>query len=223
MGVGLIAIFTTVVVAHFIALVSPGPDFLLVVKSAVRNRKSVAVGVALGIASANGIHIGLCILGVGAILSASLVAMTVFKLIGGAFLIYVAWQALRSKKSDYAFIAKGSEELAVVAQSTFLKEFFTGFISGISNPKNILFYLSLFSVVLTSDIGIGLKLGLGLWMTLLVFLWNAFIIYILSQEKVKSVFARFAFYVDKLAGTVLGLIGVKLLASALGADKRVGA
>lgn len=39
----------------------------------------------------------------------------------------------------------------------------------------------------------------------------------------KSVFARFAFYVDKLAGTVLGLIGVKLLASALGADKRVGA
>lgn len=78
-------------------------------------------------------------------------------------------------------------------------------------------------MVLTSDIGIGLKLGLGLWMTLLVFLWNAFIICILSQEKVKSVFARFAFYVDKLAGTVLGLIGVRLVTSALWGEKRLGA
>lgn len=223
MGVGLIAIFTTVIVAHFIALISPGPDFLLVVKSAVRNRKSTALGVALGIASANGIHIGLCILGVGAILSTSLVVMTAFKIIGGAFLIYVAWQALRSRKSDYAFIAGGQERTSSVTQSTLVKEFLTGFLSGISNPKNILFYLSLFSVVLTSDVGMGLKIGLGIWMTLLVFLWNAFIIFILSQEKVKSVFARCAYYVDKLAGTVLGLIGVQLMTSALWGEKRLGA
>ena len=52
MDINTTTIFITVALAHFVALLSPGPDFLLVVKSAVRNKKQVAIGVALGIASA---------------------------------------------------------------------------------------------------------------------------------------------------------------------------
>ena len=44
----------TVIVAHLLALISPGPDFLLVVRSAIRNTRRKALGVALGIAFANG-------------------------------------------------------------------------------------------------------------------------------------------------------------------------
>ena len=58
-------VITTVVLAHFLALVSPGPDFLLVVRSALRNTRQRALGVACGIALANAIYIGLCIIGVG--------------------------------------------------------------------------------------------------------------------------------------------------------------
>ena len=50
MDINTTTIFITVALAHFVALLSPGPDFLLVVKSAVRNKKQVAIGVALGIA-----------------------------------------------------------------------------------------------------------------------------------------------------------------------------
>lgn len=59
MTLEIFAIITTVVVAHFLALISPGPDFLLIVKSAVRNKKTQAIGVAFGIASANAIYISL--------------------------------------------------------------------------------------------------------------------------------------------------------------------
>ncbi|TXX97145.1 lysine transporter LysE, partial [Vibrio mimicus] len=38
MDVGLTSIFVTVAIAHFLALLSPGPDFVLVVKSAIRNK-----------------------------------------------------------------------------------------------------------------------------------------------------------------------------------------
>ena len=48
----------TVIVAHLLALISPGPDFLLVVRSAIRNTRRKALGVALGIAFANGFYIG---------------------------------------------------------------------------------------------------------------------------------------------------------------------
>jgi threonine/homoserine/homoserine lactone efflux protein len=219
MTVGIFAIITTVVVAHFLALVSPGPDFLLIVKSAVRNTKGQALGVAVGIALANGIYITLCIVGVGSLLATSLVVMTVLKILGGLFLLYVAYHALRSKKADYAFVSAETTD-PTVGQKSFGREFATGFLSGISNPKNIIFYLSLFSVVLTNDVGLGFKVGLGVWMTTVVFLWDGFIIFVLSQKRVKRVFGRVAFYVDKVAGTILGLIGLKLVETAIFEDRK---
>lgn len=219
MTVAVAAVIATVVVAHFLALVSPGPDFLLIVKSAVRHTKGQALGVAVGIAAANGIYIGLCIVGVGSLLATSLVVMTVLKILGGAFLLYVAFQALRSKKADYGFVTAETDDPSAGRRS-FGRELVTGFLSGISNPKNILFYLGLFSVVLTNDVGLGFKIALGVWMTTVVFLWDAFIIYVLSQKRVKRVFGRVAFYVDKVAGTLLGLVGLKLVESALFEDQK---
>ncbi len=220
MTVSVFAIITTVVVAHFLALISPGPDFLLIVKSAVRNTKSKAIGVALGISLANGIYIFLCIIGIGSILAASLVVMTVLKIFGGLFLVYVAYHALRSKKTDYTFVSSEHGDSDKVNRKSFGREFTTGFISGISNPKNIIFYLSLFSVVLTNEVSLGFKIGLGVWMTSVVFLWDTFIIFVLSQKSVKRVFGRIAFYIDKIAGTILGLVGIKLVESAIFEDKK---
>lgn len=89
-----------------------------------------------------------------------------------------------------------------------------GLISGLSNPKNIIFYLSLFSVVLTPSVSVGLSIALGVWMVLLVFLWDTMIVLILSKPQIRTAFAKVAFYLDKIAGMVLGVLGYKLLRSA---------
>jgi threonine/homoserine/homoserine lactone efflux protein len=218
MELGVLGLVVTVVVAHLIALLSPGPDFILVVKSGIRNTSKNAIGVAFGIASANAIYIILCLIGVGAILASSIVVMTAIKVLGGLFLTYIAFTALKSKRKDYDFINQ-SIDRGSLNQSSFLTEFNTGFLSGILNPKNPIFYLSLFSLVLDNNVSIWLKVGLGTWMTCLVFLWDAFIILVLSQDKVKRVFSKIAFYVDKLAGTILGLVGLKLFQSAVVQEK----
>ncbi|WP_267903008.1 LysE family translocator [Nitrincola iocasae] len=96
MELNLISIFITVAVAHFLALLSPGPDFVLVVKSAFKGNRKNAVGVALGIATANAVYIGLCLIGVGAILSTSVSLMIALKFIGGLFLMYIAFNALKT-------------------------------------------------------------------------------------------------------------------------------
>jgi threonine/homoserine/homoserine lactone efflux protein len=208
-----VSIVATVVVAHLLALVSPGPDFLMVVRSSLRSRKADALGVAAGISLANGVYITLCIVGVGSLLAASLVLMTILKVAGGLFLLYVAFHALKSRKKDYQnLVAEGGTEPR--RRNSFFNEFLAGFVSGISNPKNVIFYLSLFSVVLTSDVGLVFKIGLGTWMTLAVFLWDAFVILILTRPRVRRVFSRVAFYLDKVAGTLLGFIGIKLIESA---------
>lgn len=212
----MLAIIITVILAHFLALISPGPDFLLVVRSAFRNTRRRALGVAAGIAFSNAVYIVLCILGVGAMIAHSLWLMMTLKALGGSFLIYVAYHALKAKRSDYQFIEQARFETADLVNSpSFFKEFFYGMMSGLSNPKNIIFYISLFSVVLKPSMDHGVVIALGVWMTLIVFVWDAMIIFFLSHQKVRAKFAKIAYYFDKVSGVLLGLVGVKLLYSAI--------
>jgi threonine/homoserine/homoserine lactone efflux protein len=215
MDVSLFAVFATVAIAHFLALLSPGPDFVLVVKSAIKNNGKNAIGVALGIASANAVYITLCLVGVGSILAASVSVMIALKIIGGLFLIYLAVQALRARKSSYNSLDVATSTNDNSVKTAFLKEFITGFMSGILNPKNLLFYLSLFTVVLTPEVGFAFKLFLGIWMTVIVFLWDLSVIFLLSTPKVRSKFTKMAYYIDKVTGVLLGLIGFTIVKSAL--------
>lgn len=213
MELNLISIFITVAVAHFLALLSPGPDFVLVVKSAFKGNRKNAVGVALGIATANAVYIGLCLIGVGAILSTSVSLMIALKFIGGLFLMYIAFNALKAPKNSYQNMTAISSNSTEFSLLSFSKEFVTGFLSGILNPKNLLFYLSLFTVALTPDISLQFKMILGTWMTAIVFLWDVTIIYFLSKNSVRKKFTKMAFYIDKITGFILGAIGFSIVNS----------
>lgn len=215
MGIGLTGVFITVAVAHFLALLSPGPDFVLVVKSAIKNKPQKAIGVAVGIALANAVYITLCLIGVGSILASSVSIMIALKILGGLFLLYLAFQALKAKKSSYDNLEDINLADSAKSNKSFSYELFTGFMSGILNPKNLLFYLSLFTVVLTNDVSFTFKVWLGLWMTLVVFMWDASIILLLSTQSVRNRFTKLAFYIDKVTGAILGLIGFTIVKSAL--------
>jgi threonine/homoserine/homoserine lactone efflux protein len=203
----------TVVAAHFLALLSPGPDFMLIVKSGMKNRRYDALGLALGIASANGVYISLCTAGLGSILTQSILLLRILKTSGGLFLLYMAIKALKTRKKDYPHLVE-TEGFSDIT-SRFSEEFSTGFLSGISNPKNLLFYFSLFAIVLTEGTGLLLRIGLGIWMTALVFLWDCLILLVLTQKHVQRVFVGVIFYVDKSAGAVIGFLGIKLILSAI--------
>jgi len=195
--------------AHFLALLSPGPDFMLLIKSGLKNEVRNALGLALGIASANGLYIGLCIIGIGEILSNSLLLLRFLQLAGGIFLLYIAVSALMAKKKSY-IVSLESGDLSGDPKN-YIAEFITGFISGITNPKNLIFYLSLFSMVLTGGVGTAMKIGLGIWMTFLVFFWDSMILLFLSKESIRNKFTKVAFYIDKIAGLVIAVFGVKLI------------
>lgn len=55
--------FLALALAHFVALLSPGPDFFLLVGYAARYRLRGSAGLCLGIAAGNGLYILLVIIG----------------------------------------------------------------------------------------------------------------------------------------------------------------
>ena len=208
-----IPLVLTVIVAHFLALLSPGPDFMLLVKSGVKNGFRNAIGLAIGIACANAVYILLCIIGLGELLLHSLILLRILKVLGGFFLLYIAVSALRAGKEEY----RNTFEVSISSgeKVQFSAEFLAGFFSGISNPKNLVFYLSLFSMVLTTGTGQGLKIGLGVWMVSLVFIWDSAILLVLSQNSVRRTFSGIVYYIDKTAGIIIGVLGAKLVFSAI--------
>jgi len=159
-------------------------------------------------------YIALCLIGVGAFLASSVYIMIGLKVAGGLFLIYLAVQALRAKKSDYASLS-AQVNIKEKQETTFFKEFIIGFMSGILNPKNILFYLSLFTVVLTKDVSFTFKVMLGVWMTSVVFIWDSAIVFLLSGDNARRRFTKLSYYIDKVTGAILGAVGFTIIKTAL--------
>src|SRR5438094_7329342 len=89
--------FLTIASLHLLAVMSPGPDFVLISKnSLVYSRKSgvySALGLALGIL----VHITYSLIGIAYIISRSIVIFSTIKLLGAGYLIYIGYKSLWAK------------------------------------------------------------------------------------------------------------------------------
>lgn len=111
----------------FSCVIKSRSDFVLIVKSAIKNDSKDAIGVALGITFANAVYIGLCLIGVGSILAASAPIMITLKIIGGLFLMYLGIQALRARKDAYDQFQVAQSTHSNIPKTTFLKNLLQDF------------------------------------------------------------------------------------------------
>lgn len=117
---------------------TPGPDNLMVLSvGASRGRR---LGMAFGLGCATGClsHTVLAALGVSAVLAASPVAFTALRWAGGAYLIWLGINALRSRGG----LGLPAENGAPAAADSAARQFFKGMLANAINPKVVLFFLS---------------------------------------------------------------------------------
>lgn len=95
--------FLTIAFVHLLAVASPGPDFALAVKNALSGSRSGALWTCAGIAAGILVHVTYCLLGIGLVISQSILLFTTIKWIGALYLIFIGWKALTSKASHAAF------------------------------------------------------------------------------------------------------------------------
>ncbi len=190
--------FLMIAGAHFLALVSPGPDFFLIVRSAVVNGPRVSSGVCVGIAFANAVYILVAISGV-AVLQEVAGLFSVLKWGGCAYLAWLGWRFLSIRGEALAPDSAGKG----VISSGWWRECRVGFLSGILNPKNSLFYASLFSLGLEHDTPLGLQLAYGAWMFLAVFIWDLCIARAAGHPPVVRRFITHVRKIERFTGAVL--------------------
>lgn len=188
--------FPALALAHFMALLSPGPDFFLLVGYAVRYRLRGSVGLCLGIAAGNGLYILLVVIGSGLLREVPLL-FTVIELLGAAYLLWVGRQLLRSRAGQVAW------EHTESARPSLLRQLLLGLGSSLLNPKNALFYLALMTALLGPGVTLAQQATCGVWMTSVVLLWDLLLIMLIALPQVQRRLGSLIWKIERAAGGIL--------------------
>ncbi|WP_420996461.1 LysE family translocator [Cupriavidus sp. 30B13] len=206
--------FAMVAGAHFLALLSPGPDFFLVVRSSLVLGVRRAAAVCLGIALGNGVFIGAALAG----LAATRASQGVLVLLQWGGCLYLAWLGWRllSASGETALPEAGGQPPPGGGCAA---QLVSGFLSAVLNPKNALFYASLFSVLAGNGTPAAAQFGYGLWMFAMVFGWDLLVAWGVRRPPVRARFARSVRGVERATGLVLWGIALWVAAAALQAAR----
>ena len=198
--------FFTVALIHLLAVASPGPDFAVVVRESVTHGRRAGTWTAFGVGTAIFLHVGYSLLGIGLIVSQSIMLFNALKWAAAAYLVYIGFKALRARPAG----AGGEAIQLSTVERTPRAAFVAGFMTNGLNPKATLFFLSLFTVVINPHTPLLVQAGYGVYLALATGLWFCLVAMLFSQQRVRAGFARMGHWFDRTMGAVLIAIGVKL-------------
>lgn len=193
---------------HTLAAASPGPDFVFVTRQTlVGGRRSgllTSIGIALGLS----VHIGYSAFGLAAVVAHSADLLWWIKIIGGSYLIYLGVNGLRARPSPGRMVVvEGTEHIEISAYRTIG----AGFLCNAFNPKAPIYFLSLFTLVLTPDMPIHQVLIFGVWIMMIQFCWFSFVVLVLSLPSINGRFMRAGHWIDRILGGAMIMLGLKVL------------
>ena len=118
----------------FLLIVVPGPSVLFVVSRGVALGRRAALVTVAGNAVGIYLQVLAVAIGLGAIIERSILALQMIKLAGAFYLMYLGVQAIRHRR-EMATVLDAAE--AVRPRRRIFRE---GFVVGLTNPKNIIFF-----------------------------------------------------------------------------------
>ncbi|MDF3127221.1 LysE family translocator [Rheinheimera sp. 1928-s] len=205
--------FLLIASVHLVAVASPGPDFAIVLRYAVRYGRNVALAASVGIGMAIFLHVCYSLLGLGLLIKTTPWLFTLFSALSAAYLAYIGWQAIRSGAPTNTTAEIVTEP--VTETPSLLKAFTSGFVTNGLNPKATLFFLSLFAVIISPVTPLSYKVIYGVYMAGATTAWFAFLSVILTREKVRAFLLMKGYWFDRLMGAVLLALAMHLIYGAI--------
>jgi RhtB (resistance to homoserine/threonine) family protein len=190
------------------AIVAPGADTAVVMRQSLVHGRRAGILTAFGIGASLLFHVTYTILGLGLIVAQSLLLLSIIKWVGAAYLIYLGIMALRAPAMALPDPAAMPSQAVKVGAA---KSFALGFITNALNPKAILFFLSLFSVLVSHQTPALVKGAYGLVMATALVAWFSGVAYFMTTLRVRRGFARIGPWLNRLTGAVFIAFGLRLV------------
>lgn len=198
-------ILATLAGVYLLVLMSPGPNFFLIIQLSTNGKRQAGVQAALGFTLGSIIWASLAIIGVASILASIGWLYNGIRLVGALYLIWFGLKILRgaiSKKSDTV------PENPIV--KTPKNAFRTGLFTSLTNPKGGVFWTSIFATLIPPHMPLWFW---GITLLLVVFLsggWHLGLAFLFDSPKVRNFYQTLRRPIDAVCGTVLVGLGLKL-------------
>jgi threonine/homoserine/homoserine lactone efflux protein len=191
-------------------VVSPGPSFVLVARVAVARSRGDGLAAALGMGVGGVVFGSLALLGLNAVLAEVTWLYLGLKLLGAGYLIYLAVGLWRGAAEPLDAAGSMQAERAGLARS-----FRLGLATQLSNPKGVIFYASVFAALLPQHPPLGMVLALPPLLFCLEAGWYALVALVFSAGRPRRLYLSVKRWVDRLAGAVVGMLGLRLMIEAV--------
>jgi threonine/homoserine/homoserine lactone efflux protein len=198
----LIAIIATLVVG----VVSPGPSFVLVARTAIAASRSDGLAAALGMGMGGVAFGSLALLGLATLLMHAGWLYLVLKLAGGLYLIYLGIRIWRGARGGLSV-----GDSTGVTHRNLARSFWIGLATQLSNPKTAIVYASVFAALMPAHPPLWFVLTLPPLLFVIESGWYAVVALAFSAGGPRAAYLRAKTWIDRLAGTVLAGLGLRLL------------
>ncbi len=197
--------FATFILASLLAVASPGPAFIAISHTALNRSKREAMAFAFGLAVTATLWGGLALFGLTAIFAVVPWLYGTMKLLGGTYLIYLAFKIWRG--------ATASLPAGTTKPRHGLFAFFSGCAVNLTNPKSVLFAGAIMLTIFPADMTFPLKLlVLAVLLVIEIGFYSALVFW-LSHPKTRTAYLALKRWIDRSAAVLLGALGLKLLFS----------
>ena len=200
--------FITVASIHLLAVMSPGPDFVMITRQAFTHSRRLALWSAVGLGLGIGVHVTYSLIGIGLLISKSILLFNLIKWAGAIYLIYLGIQSLKSQKHDTKEVFINAEKVESLSVFQAIR---VGFLTNALNPKATIFFLAVFSQIISPSTPVFIRLSYGIEMILATILWFSFVVYVLSNKFIKSRFLSVVHIVERVTGAILIGLGIKVI------------
>lgn len=195
---------STAILTFLVAAATPGPATIAVSATAMSRGARPALVLGVGLAAGLSVWGAIAAAGLGALLSHSTSALMALRWLGGAYLVYLAWQSARSAILPAANAVENleSSDSRLIAR---------GLLLNLSNPKAVLAWMSVLALGATPN-GLGSELAITTGVCSLLGL-AIYTVYALafSRPVVRAAYHAWQRVADGLAAAIFGYAGIKLV------------
>ena len=199
--------------AMIVGAMSPGPSFVMVARTAVSSSRGGGLAAALGMGAGGIVFAVAALVGLQAAFLAVPALYLGVKLLGGAYLVYLGIRIWRGAREP---LAVSQEEGSPGTRGNGWRAFLLGMGTQISNPKTAVVYASIFAAFLPREVPLALALAVPAVIFCIETGWYSIVALALSSAAPRSAYLRYKAWIDRAAGGVMVLLGVKLLSGARG-------
>ncbi|MEM5477205.1 LysE family transporter [Pacificibacter sp. AS14] len=205
-----LTIFLSILALHLVAAISPGPSFVVSVRTAASEGFRPAAGLAAAFGLGAIIWALAALFGLALIFELLPTAYLGFKIAGGLFLTWVGIKTILHAKDPLPTASLTVTDIA--APRTIASAVRLGLLTQLANPKPAIFFGAVFAGLIPPETSVFTLAALLFLVFINETMWYLFVAAVFSRKKARDLYARAKLWTDRVLGGMIALFGLKIAA-----------